>query len=258
MKKIKSHNLAIAQLSDALLQEMYALFAQYYRNTDFATFYDDLAEKDHVFMFRDKLTRQLLGFSTIYKKCEKVPKLGKVTYIFSGDTVMDRKIWGSRILQVSFFFYILKSKFKSPLRPVYWMLMSKGFKTYMMMRRNFQTSYPSRAEKMPRRVALIRDYFYRRKFGAAYRPHDGLIIYPEQKDAVKDGYACPDANDLDNLDIQFFLKLNPEYPRGHELACIAEVRFQDFPRHLFKYIVKPVWSLTARLRPGRSRWVKST
>ena len=177
-----------------------------------------------------------MGFSTIFRK--NLPQVGKGTFLYSGDTVLREDYWGSKLLQTSFFRYIVESKLRSPASPVYWMLISKGFKTYMMMRKNFARSWPRAADDTPPGMRETMARFYRWKFGSAFDPATGLIRFDSSKGAVKGEMAAPSEKHLNHPDVQFFLKANPEYRDGVELACIAEVRFEDFLGHIPKYFLK--------------------
>ena len=213
---------------------MYALFEQYYTTTDFNQFCIDLAEKDEVFIFRSE--HELIGFSTIFKKKTPTPK-GPATLIYSGDTVIRRDFWGQKFLQRRFFWYIVRAKLSSPWRPVYWMLISKGFKTYLMMRRNFRHSFPNSNLETPAIMKAVMDKFYLGKFGTDYKSQTGRIEFPKLSTAVRDGIACPTGNYLKDPEVQFYLKQNPEFEKGTELACIAEIRIQDFLLHIPKFFL---------------------
>ncbi len=49
---------------------------------------------------------------------------------FSGDTIIEKEYWGNRALTCAMYRYIVSFKLRYPLVPVYWILISKGFKTY--------------------------------------------------------------------------------------------------------------------------------
>jgi hypothetical protein len=213
---------------------MYSLFEQYYVDVSFECFCSDLAEKTHLFIFRSN--GRLAGFSTIFRK--RFPAIGKHTYLFSGDTVLHEDFWGTKALQKSFFWYILCSKLRSPFQSVYWMLMSKGYKTYMMMRRNFSESYPRFDAPIPAALKSAMDAFYRLKFGEAYDPTQNLIRFRTSHGAVKGFLAAPAPGGQRNAEVAYFLRANPDYRNGTELACIAEIRFQDFLGHIAKYFLR--------------------
>jgi hypothetical protein len=233
-RRIERRTVPIRRLTEHEKGEMYGLFEQYYTDVSFQCFCSDLAEKTHLFIFRSN--GRLAGFSTIFRK--RFSAIGRHTYLFSGDTVLHEDFWGSKVLQKSFFWYILCSKLRSPLQPVYWMLMSKGYKTYMMMRRNFSKSYPRFDSPIPPRLKSAMDEFYRLKFGEAYDPRRNLIRFRTSHGAVKGVLAAPDPRSQGNAEVAYFLGANPDYRNGTELACIAEIRFQDFLGHIAKYFLR--------------------
>ena len=234
MKNVERRTVSTCRLTEQEKREMYRLFEQYYVDVSFASFCSDLSEKTHILRFRSN--GRLVGFSTIFRK--RFRSLRKATYLFSGDTVLHRNFWSSKALQKSFFWYILKSKIRSPFKPVYWMLISKGYKTYLMMRRNFSRSFPRFDSPVPAKLKCAMDTFYRFKFGEAYDPEKNLICFRTSHGAVRGLLAAPQPSATGNPDIAYFLQVNPEYRNGTELACIAEIRFRDFLGHIAKYFLR--------------------
>jgi hypothetical protein len=214
---------------------MFELFARYYKDVSLPQFRDDLAEKDHVYWFTGD-DRALAGFTTLQRRRLRVSGRD-VVCLFSGDTVIDRRYWGTRKLQLAFFRYIVATKFRNPFRPVYWMLMSKGYKTYLLMRRNFPRSFPQRDAATPSDVRHVALAFYGGKFGAAYRPADERVVFDTPHGALRDDVADPPPA-AQNDDVAFFVARNPRWAAGEELACIAEIQFRDLARHLVKYVVR--------------------
>jgi hypothetical protein len=231
--QVRSDILKITGLSDETIDEMYRLFENYYVDISTEQFRKDLFEKTHVFIFRSMKSRELVGFSTIFRR--PIPAIGPGLFIFSGDTVLREDYWGSKILQKAFFRYITQSKMLSPLKPVYWMLISKGYKTYMMMRRNFSYSFPSSTRPTPASTQQILDRFYHWKFGDSYDPKTGLITFETAKGSVKGGIADPSEAHARDPNVRYFLEKNPDYRKGVELACVAEIRASDFLGHVPKY-----------------------
>jgi hypothetical protein len=227
---------AVGTLSDSTMAEMFRLFEKYYIDVSEAQFRSDLMEKTHVFMFRAPATGELVGFSTIFRK--RIPSVGQGVFLFSGDTVIREDYWGSKVLQTTFLRYILGTKLANPFQPVYWMLISKGFKTYMMMRKNFGASFPREGRETPSVMQGMRDRFYAWKYGSAYDAASGLITFETSHGAVKGQVAVPNAYQLRSHDVRFFLERNPRYQDGVELACVAKIRFADIGALLVGYPVK--------------------
>src|SRR5687767_14847765 len=62
--------------------------------------------------------------------------------LFSGDTVIHPDWWGTRALHAGFIAYGLRRWIRRPWRPIYWLLLSKGYKTYLLLVNNFSRSSP--------------------------------------------------------------------------------------------------------------------
>ncbi len=234
--KIEYRTVTVDQLSADRVREMFELFEKYYSDVDFTRFSGDLREKTHCFLFFDQ--GKIIGFSTIFRR--RRPEWGKGTFLFSGDTVMHENYWGSKTLQKAFFWYTVASKFRSPFRPVYWMLISKGFKTYLMMRKNYRLSFPAAQNPTPPHIQKTMDAFYTSKFGSAYSPATGLITFESSLGSVRGQTAAPSEENLKDPEVRYFLNRNPNYAAGVELACITEMRFSDFFRQIFKFSL--VWT----------------
>lgn len=234
-KALTRKTLLISELSETVKREMFALFEKYYDHVDYPRFLSDLSEKTHVFMFYDQQTSRLGGFSTIFRK--EIPNIAKGCFLFSGDTVIHEDYWGSKSLQKSFFWFILESKLISPFRPVYWMLMSKGVKTYLMMRKNFVKSYPNGKEATPSEFKRVQTEFYKMKFPQDYNPATELILFKEKLGSVKAELVTPSDKALKDPESVFFYQKNPKHLDGDELACICEIRFTDFLLHVFKFFI---------------------
>lgn len=246
---------SVTNLDQKLIQEMYHLFENYYVDISFDQFVADLSEKTHVLFIRNE-QNALVGFSTIFRK--KLPEVAPGTFLFSGDTVIRQDFWGTKYLQKAFFYFILKTKLQSPFQPVYWMLISKGFKTYLMMKRNFISCWPRREGKTPSKLKQVQDRFYHLKFGNDYHAQKDLIIFEKSKGAVKGDMAAPTSESLKELDIQFFLKKNPNYTEGEELSCITEILWKDFTFHVIKYFIpkkyeKRIYQVYESYRSRRAR-----
>lgn len=257
MSRIISVTLPICQLSAEQKSVMFSIFEKYYSGVSFAQFCNDLSEKSHIFLFKNG-DNEIIGFSTILQRQVQAGNKS-ATLLYSGDTVIEKHYWGKKFLQKSFFWYILKAKFKSLFQPVYWMLISKGFKTYLLMRKNFPASYPNSLGATPDDLQKIMNEFYGEKFGANYRPEKDLIEFSGESVHVKDNLACPQDKALQDEDVKFFLKKNPKYLVGQELTCIAEIRLRDFFAHILKFFVpKKVLNHMVSAYRADARWTVAT
>lgn len=221
----------VARLGAADREEMFALFARYYDRVTREQFEADLAGKQRLIRMFDQ-TGRLSGFSTI-QLIEGREGRRRTLTLFSGDTVVDRDCWGQKWLQRAFSRELLRLRLRHPLRRLYWFLISKGYKTYLLMRNNF-TMYPNHERPTPPAVQATLDRVARLKFGDRYQAARGVVSF-EQGAAVKPEAADVPALDAAAPDVRFFLERNPGWVNGDELCCLAELRLLELIGAGLKY-----------------------
>jgi hypothetical protein len=233
--QVQSKIVRVSDLSADLRRRMFQLFERYYVDVNFDEFSHDLSEKTHCFLFWSN--DELVGFSTIFRK--RIPEVAPGVFLFSGDTVLQEAYWGTKILQKAFFRYIVESKIRSLNEPLYWMLISKGYKTYLMMRKNFAQSYPARTRPTPSKYEKILNAFYGWKYPRHYNPKSHLIDFGRNHGAVKGKIAFPTEDRMSDPEVKYFMEHNPNFHEGIELACLAEILWSDFLGHIPKYFLRP-------------------
>lgn len=238
--------LDIEAISQPQRNRMFQIMSFYYNHVTREQFDQDLNEKSKVILLFD-LKGQLCGFSTILVTDMQVDQQ-KVVAIYSGDTVLDRAHWGNGALGMAFSKYIMQVKRKNLFKPVYWFLISKGYKTYLLMANNFRTHYPRYEHETPVREKKIMDAFYSSKFGSLYHPEGNLIVPKGESCALKISVADIDENLLKHPRIAFFANRNPEWQKGQELACIAKVTMWIPVVYFSKRLRKIIFNAFAELR----------
>jgi hypothetical protein len=214
----------VESISPIELTQMHALFSRFYENADLATFIKDLSEKSGVIMVREKNEAATIrGFSTI-KQVELDDDGRPAIGVFSGDTILHPDYWGDRALKDGFVRYMLGVKARMPRTPIYWLLISKGYKTYLLLANNFVTYYPRADKPSDPRLRGIVDQYCRQLFPRAYNPTKGILDFGDGSQCLRDPVA-PITAELraENPAIAFFEDRNPEWHRGVELPCVGEV-----------------------------------
>jgi hypothetical protein len=219
---LKAAIVSINRLMPEDKTRMLELMQAYYDAVTRQQFLLDLSRKDAVILLKDR-NNTIQGFSTLATVRVKLD--GKtLRAIFSGDTVIDKQYWSQRALGKAFLRYLFIEKAKSPFEPLYWLLISKGYKTYLMMANNFSEHYPRFDRSTPPRVKLMMDAFYSALYPEAYDPETGLIEPRTDASRLKPGVAAiPTALLKSNPKIAFFEQRNPRWTQGTELACIARM-----------------------------------
>ena len=246
----------IADIDVHAIRQMYAVFSQYYENTTWDIFLSDLSKKTGAFVMRNAGGR-VVGFSTVMTTDIQVNGR-KVRGVFSGDTIIERAYWGSRALVFAFFRFLIAEKVSHPLRPVYWFLISKGFKTYLLLANNFFTFYP-RADGQGEHLADIVDAYCEQLFPAYYDRERRILDFGHDYQPLRGDVAeISERMRAENEAIRFFEDCNPEWRRGTELPCVGEFGWSDLAKFTVRYATKPVskGQLDARGHVGGASVVK--
>ncbi len=234
--KLKSEVIAVATLSVKHIDDMWKIFEKYYADVSFETFFSDLKEKQDVILLTDSGNGVLEGFSTIRvfkKELDGKPYVA----IYSGDTIISEQYWGQRALQKEFFLYLLKSYVKYPTADIYWFLISKGYKTYLLMTRNFPNCWPRHSVKTPNSIGNIVNHLSLSMFGDNWKPELGLLQFDYDSGCLKPDIAVIDDAALLDPDIEYFHRTNPGYKQGDELCCLGKIDFElitSYPTKLLK------------------------
>lgn len=207
----------VRSLTPAELERMWALFETSYAGAKREAFERDLSEKHHVIVLKD-VHGGLQGFSTLLRL-----ELEGACVVFSGDTIVAPGFWGQTALQRAFIWYLMAQRHAKPGRPVYWFLITKGYRTYLLISRYFPNHWPRHDAPFPPEEGKLLDVLCRRKFGEAWDPKAGVLRYAGKGDAVRLAAELADvpARLHDDPDVRFFLQANPRWAEGDELCCLA-------------------------------------
>ena len=216
MGTLRATTVPVHRLTTEQRDAAWGVFSRFYENTHRERFDADLADKQHVFLLW--ADARLVGFSTV---C--VERVGEVVCIFSGDTVLEPEHHGVGALQWAFFRYILTTKLRHPHRMVTWFLISKGYKTYLLLARNFVRFWPRRDEPMPPWVCELLTTLAQRRFGDALDP-DALVLRFDHHEHLRADVAPVDGQV--DPDIRFFAEANPGHVQGDELCCLGVIDLQ--------------------------------
>lgn len=254
MRRIVSRTLPVPALGEDQARAMYALFERYYVDVSFERFLADLREKTHVMLFfaaepgrPRRWPGRVIGFSTAVRGA--LPAVPGATFLFSGDTVVESAWQGAGLLQRAFFLLMLRTRLRHPLGPVYWMLISKGYKTYLLMTHHFPRGFPRHDAPTPPRLRRAMEAYYGARYPGAYDASSGVIDFGASHGAVRGRLAEPPPQALSDPGVGYFLERNPGWREGRELACIAEIRWRDFARHALAAFLPRRWR-ARRTAPG--------
>lgn len=220
-RPLRAATVAVRDLDGATRNAMWDLFGRYYEGTTRATFDHDLDAKDEVILVRDS-AGMLQGFSTLVRTVGR-HRGRRYVALFSGDTVLERAHWGDGALQRAFGRALLSTKLRHPGRRAYWFLISKGYKTYLLLARNFPEHWPRRGQATPSWEASLLDHLARQRFGEAWDARQGIVRIPGEG-KLRQGIAPAEGATLQDPDVAYFVQANPQHGDGDELACLGRIR----------------------------------
>lgn len=246
-ERVSASYFPLNKLSMNDIWAMHVLFEQYYHNVEFSAFFNDLSEKDGVIVLRGKDSGEIFGFSTLLKipfQCEE----RKVNGIFSGDTIVDRRYWGNRAMLGCFVMQLLKFRLKEIRTPLYWLLISKGYKTYLVLTNNFPRHYPHYRKNSSTVMASVIDQYCEKLYPDAFDGEKKILDFGDGYQKLKDDVAAISDELKDtNPKIRFFEEKNPDWRDGIELPCVGEVS----PSMFYGVVKKIAGESTDKLR---QRW----
>lgn len=230
---LSSHSIPVSDVGEAELRRMYALMEMHYENTSFESFRKDLLEKESTLMLRDS-EDVIQGFTTL-KTYRMMVDGVPVQLVFSGDTIISKAYWGEAALHKAWICDIYR-KLEDGMTNAYWLLISKGYKTYRFLPVYFNHFYPNARMETPAFEKRIMDSFCKHKYPGEYSQERGVISFEGTRDYLKQGIADVEERHLKDPDIAFFLEKNPGYLQGDELVCLTRLDMDNIKPRGRRYL----------------------
>jgi len=227
----------IENLSAKDVFEMHSVFQKYYNHTDLETFFQDLIKKHFVLLMFDRDDGHIVGFSTM-ALLDLQYKGKKVKGLFSGDTILEREYWGARRWQLVWGMFLIKLRLQNLGTPFFWLLISKGYKTYMLMANNFIDYYP-RHDKEDVELSKVVDSYCEQLYPDFYRKDEKLLDFGDKYQNLRADIADIDEELRERQSkIKFFEERNPNWRRGVELPCAGVVEVGVLVKFVKKLVME--------------------
>jgi hypothetical protein len=227
-ESLVSEERSVSTLAEPEIAAMWGLYSHYYSGTREALFRSDLSEKTDVILSRDHLGA-VRGFSTI-QISDVVFRGKKITVIFSGDTIIDHRYWAKNDFAFAWIRFAASVMGRAPEKPLYWLLIVKGHRTYRYLSVFSQRYYPGSRWETPASFKNLMDSLASERFGDAYDPESGLVCFKESHGHLKAEWAEVPESARTRPEVAFFLERNPGFAKGDELVCLCEVSEANMKR----------------------------
>jgi hypothetical protein len=208
------------KLSSVDIRRMFELMTRHYDGVSSDKFVRDLSEKDGCLFVRDEIGT-IQGFST-YLVEHETGAAGRHRVLFSGDTIVDARSWG-RLTTLHTLGRLFAGLLAETDDPLYWCLLSKGVRTYLLLPLLFRTFCPGGdLGEGSRELAVLRD-FATRRYGSEFDAATSLVRPRVAADRLKPEWAGISEARRANPHVGYFLAHNPGHLRGDELVSVAAV-----------------------------------
>lgn len=140
----------------------------------------------------------------------------------------------------------LLARARTPFRPIYWLSLSASPAAYMQMARNFATFWPRRDQPMPAFARAVLDQALGSLGITAIEQVEGCYRLPDEF-GVSDRAQDPSRWDRSDADVDFFLRVNPGYQRGSDLACLCPLGLGRLVAGAIRQALRPASALLAKV-----------
>jgi hypothetical protein len=221
-----SQTLARVELSSEIIREMFDVFCENFERSSLEIFERDLKDKNWVILIRDTECNTLQGFSTL--ALYEMDYQGKrISVVYSGDTIIRREYWGTPELPRSWIHTVLEKSAHMP-QPLYWLLISSGYKTYRFLTVFYKEFYPRYDRPTPPEMQAIMEYLATQRFGPDYQCEEGVVRFQNGATPLRKGIAGVTDERLHDPHVAFYVAQNPGHVNGDELVCITQIHPDNF------------------------------
>jgi len=211
---------------EADIRSMFRIFSENFEDAALDNFQRDLKNKNWVILLRDGHTQELEGFSTL-ALYETEFNNQRMSVVYSGDTIIRREYWGTPELPRSWIHTVLE-KSANMSQPLYWLLISSGYKTYRFLTVFYKEFYPRFDKPTPPEMQALKEQLAFQRFGSDYYCEEGVVRFRDGATPLRDGLAEVTDERLHDPHIAFYISKNPGYVRGDELVCITQIHPDNF------------------------------
>ncbi|OGR04412.1 MAG: hypothetical protein A2284_09475 [Deltaproteobacteria bacterium RIFOXYA12_FULL_61_11] len=205
---------------------MHGLLERYFSGVDRPTFERDLGAKDAVVLLEQE-DGGLAGFTTFVVTLEHY--LGQdLRVVFSGDTIVAEGHRNSTALITTWGRHMLDLAETEPSVPLYWFLISMGYKTYRYLPLFLQDFYPSPRGTRDASLRPLLHHLVNARFGEGFDPERELITTWRDRTFLRSEAATVPPGREQEEEVAFFLSRNPGYDRGDELPCLGRLEVANF------------------------------
>jgi hypothetical protein len=221
--RIHTTVLAIGELTSAQWDDLWVLTQEFF-DMERAHAEAEMRQRDRIAMFH--MNGALLGAACI--DVFAADFRGRAITVIATSHVLLRENWrGRNLLQKLGWRIFLAERLHHPLRPIYWFFDTFGYKSYLLLPRNFREFWPRHDVPTPDAQRELMDHLATRVYGPGWRPARGIVVRSGQKRMRETAAPLILAPDSDP-NLQFFAQANPGHAEGDMLVCLCPLNLRNW------------------------------
>ncbi len=198
---------------------MYALLHAHFDGVSREQFEHDLVEKNWVLLLRQ--SESLVGFSTLLLR-QSAFEGTAIAVVYSGDTIVAPSAWGSAALPREWIAAVMRIRQQFPNLPLYWLLLTSGFRTYRLLPTFWRMFYPRFDVPTPPHRQQLLDQLAIEQYGDYFDRAGGIVRLPSPQRLRQHLAGIPPSR-ANDPNVAFFVRRNPGHNAGEELVCLCEL-----------------------------------
>lgn len=238
-------------LDEVSINELYA-FGKSMVRTDISIqdFHKVVLSYKFAVMFRERKDGSLRGMLLLGIDNKTSEDGKKYTLIRIGLSLFQNYYQGGPLMYYVGAYHVLKELFWHPFTPVYLAGKAFSYKSYMVMANSLREFYPRYDTPTPDfEKSIITDFG--RGVATANEVFDETTgVLKRELSQIRGHVAHISEEELKNPHIRFFSEQNPGWASGHQMCCIARVKWSD--------VLYVIWKALRRARRARKEGVRPT
>jgi hypothetical protein len=202
----------------ALWDEIWAVIQRFY---DAERDYVEELLKHHgsIALFRSARDARLVGLAALDVYPTKYEGR-KVAVIFTSHVMLDEAYRGHNLLQRLGWRTFRRTKARYPFHRIYWFFDSFGYKSYLLLPRNFREFWPRRERPTPAWERGLMNHLALQMYREAWQPELGIVRRTRHKRLRPETAPLQSDYGLEP-DLSFYAEANPGHAEGDMLVCLC-------------------------------------
>ena len=237
-------------VSDAIIEQMWGLYQQYYYYEKRA-FINRIKDYDYLALFKQKA--ELVGFIGI--KVDR-PNLDGQQYLLMrfGQAVIQQTHRGKSLIPITSLklcCLLWKDLLK---RKLYFWADNISYKSYLVFAKTAEEFYPTYKTAMPSAIKSLIDFIGENRYPDTYDKATGTVR--KNSKVVSDASCTVCHKYLQDSDIQYYVTANQGYEQGHGLITVAPVNKKNLLNLTERFLVS-LFSFGKKAKISKTRKPKT-